>query len=223
VRVLSLPGLPLIEPGVSWMVAAAVGAVVLGAGAGVGLWVRRRLVLVTVMGSSMEPILFSGDRVLVHRRGLARVRRGQIVVLEPPLPDGARHAGTGPALLADRLWNIKRVVALPGDPVPPGVPAVGVPRACRGSAGRPGRQPGQCGLAPARVLPRRRPARRHSSARLRSGRAQRSCPSGDGAKRKSLHERCNDRAGRSPVGSARAEGDRHGGHAGGRVRDLLLR
>jgi signal peptidase I len=115
------------------MVAAAVGAVVLGAGAGVGLWVRHRLVLVTVVGSSMEPTLFSGDRVLVHRRGLARVRRGQIVVLEPPLPDGARHAGTGPALLADRLWNIKRVVALPGDPVPPGVPAVGaaprVPRA----------------------------------------------------------------------------------------------
>jgi signal peptidase I len=114
--------------------------------AGAALWARRRLVLVTVDGSSMEPTLFSGDRVLVHRRGLARVRRGQIVVLEPPAPEGARHAapwtvtGSAPGWVPatgdsdHRHWNIKRVIALPGDPVPPTVTNVGgVQRVPRGA------------------------------------------------------------------------------------------
>lgn len=74
------------------------------------LWVRRRLVLVTVQGTSMEPTLHPGDRVLVHRRPLSRVRRGDVVVIEPP------HARL-------RGWHIKRVLALPGDPVPAGIPA----------------------------------------------------------------------------------------------------
>lgn len=74
------------------------------------LWVRRRLVLVTVEGTSMEPTLHPGDRVLVHRRPLSRVRRGDVVVIEPP--DRRR-----------REWHIKRVLALPGDPVPRGIPA----------------------------------------------------------------------------------------------------
>ena len=97
-----------------WIVTAGVGAVALIAV--MGLWARHRLVLVTVMGSSMEPTLFSGDRVLVHRRGLAGVRRGQLVVLEPPLPDGVHLVD--PASRVRHRWNIKRVVALPGDPVP---------------------------------------------------------------------------------------------------------
>lgn len=82
----------------------------------VALWVRRRLVLVTVNGSSMEPTLLPGDRVLVRRRPLSRVRRGDVVVIEPP---GTSVGG----------WHIKRVLALPGDPVPAGIPTpVGVRR-----------------------------------------------------------------------------------------------
>lgn len=99
-----------------------VGAGLVGASiAGAALWARRRLVLVTVDGSSMEPTLSPGDRVLVHRRGLARVRRGDIVVLEPPLSAGVSRFGAAPTALDDRRWNIKRAVALPGDPVPPTV------------------------------------------------------------------------------------------------------
>jgi signal peptidase I len=105
------------------MAASGLGVVALAGG--LALWMRRRLVLVTVRGSSMEPTLFPGDRVLVHRRGLARVRRGQVVVLEPPLPGGRHRTGTAAASLDHRLWNIKRVVALPGDPIPAGVPNVG--------------------------------------------------------------------------------------------------
>lgn len=108
----------------NWIVTAGFGAIALTVG--VGLWARHRLVLVTVVGSSMEPTLFPGDRVLVRRRrGLARVRRGQLVVLEPPL-DGTRlRVDTGRTALDQRLWNIKRAVALPGDPVPPGMTRVG--------------------------------------------------------------------------------------------------
>jgi signal peptidase I len=108
---------------VTWVLAAGLGAVALIVG--IGLWARGRLVLVTVVGSSMEPTLFPSDRVLVHRRGLARVRRGQLVVLGPPSPDGIRCVDAAGASLDRHLWNIKRAVALPGDPVPPGVTKVG--------------------------------------------------------------------------------------------------
>ncbi|GAB3435531.1 hypothetical protein GCM10027569_87840 [Flindersiella endophytica] len=73
----------------------------------------------------MEPTLFPGDRVLVHRRGIARVRRGQLVVLEPPPLDGVHRVYAGDAPVDHRPWNIKRAVALPGDPVPPSVTQVG--------------------------------------------------------------------------------------------------
>ncbi|WP_052852675.1 S26 family signal peptidase [Streptomyces avicenniae] len=89
----------------------------LGAGAGV-LRIRRQWTVVTVEGTSMLPTYEPGDRVLVRRRGLARVRTGDVVVLEPPADSPFRPSEAG----ADgRNWNIKRVVALPGDPVPPGV------------------------------------------------------------------------------------------------------
>ncbi|WP_372505979.1 S24/S26 family peptidase [Actinomadura madurae] len=48
-------------------------------------WGQRSLVVVTVHGTSMMPTLRDGDRVLVRRRPLPHVRRGDIVVLEPPL------------------------------------------------------------------------------------------------------------------------------------------
>jgi len=87
------------------------------------LVLRARLVAVLVQGDSMEPTLRPGDRVLVRRMPLRRVRRGQLVVFAPP-PDL-------PTTLDNPLWLVKRVVALPGDTVPSEVPAL---RA--GAAGR---------------------------------------------------------------------------------------
>ncbi len=62
----------------------------------------RRLLLVTVRGHSMEPTYRERDRVLVLRG--TRPLRGRVIVLVNP------HA-------ADSLL-IKRVLAIPGDPVP---------------------------------------------------------------------------------------------------------
>lgn len=77
--------------------------------------VRRCLLLVTVVESSMEPALHSGDRILIRRVSGAGLRRGQIAVV--------RRAGGSSGLV------IKRVAAVPGDPVPPEVlPAVGTTR-----------------------------------------------------------------------------------------------
>ena len=70
---------------------------------GVG-WLRRRWLLVTVTGASMHPTLMPGDRVLVRRASSGRIRAGQIVVM------------------ADEVGLIiKRVAAVAGDPVPPGM------------------------------------------------------------------------------------------------------
>jgi signal peptidase I len=74
---------------------------------GTWVWLRRRLFTVTVRGLSMRPALQPGDRVLARRVPLAAVRAGQIVVVAAP--DG--DAGVP--------WLIKRVAAVPGDPVPP--------------------------------------------------------------------------------------------------------
>ena len=73
---------------------------------------RRRYVYATVTSESMMPTLRVGDRVLVRRTPAERVRVGDVVVLTRP-------AGGGPG------WVVKRVVALPGDPVPhSGFPAL---------------------------------------------------------------------------------------------------
>jgi signal peptidase I len=84
--------------------------------------VKRRLVVVTVRGASMEPAHHDGDRVLVRRD--APLLRGAVIVVErptlrahwplPPVPPTA-----GPAEVSARQWMIKRIAALPGDPVPP--------------------------------------------------------------------------------------------------------
>ncbi len=83
---------------------------------GAALIAHRRLVLVSVTGTSMEPTLRHGDRILVRRRRPADVRRGDIAVLAAP------DAAQGPEWHC-LGWHVKRVVALPGDQVPPGVPA----------------------------------------------------------------------------------------------------
>ncbi|QIS07982.1 S26 family signal peptidase [Nocardia arthritidis] len=68
---------------------------------------RRELVAVTVRGASMEPAYRNGDRVLV-RRGVLPAR-GEVVVVE---------LHSEPCECAVRKWMIKRVAAVPGDPVP---------------------------------------------------------------------------------------------------------
>ncbi|OPC77599.1 signal peptidase I [Embleya scabrispora] len=69
---------------------------------------RSRLALVRVTGTSMAPTFADGDRVLVDCA--APVRRGDVVVFRNPTA----------ALGADRdpRWLVKRVAAVPGDPVP---------------------------------------------------------------------------------------------------------
>ena len=68
-------------------------------------WARHRWTVVTVRGASMTPTMQDGDRVLVRRCASSDLRPGQIVVASPPGPRRSE-------------WNVKRAVALPGDPVP---------------------------------------------------------------------------------------------------------
>ena len=85
-----------------------------GAAAGLaGLaWLRHRLLVVTVTGTSMQPAFQPGDRVLV-RRAAGRVRVGAVLIFAEPPP--------GPG----ESWVVKRVAAVAGDAVPTGVrPAV---------------------------------------------------------------------------------------------------
>ncbi|MFI1379950.1 S26 family signal peptidase [Embleya sp. NPDC020886] len=102
---------------------------------GAALAARRRLIVITVAGASMEPTYRSGDRVLVRRpgrRGHADPAAGRVVVAEwrppsgdPPGEPGPTRATSGrPAVGAPpqaRGRMIKRVVAGPGDPVPRGL------------------------------------------------------------------------------------------------------
>ncbi len=91
-------------------------AVVVVAVVGWLVTLRRRLIEVTVRGVSMEPTYFSGDRLLVRRSRLERVRTGQVVVVQGgPGKPGDPTAG--------RL--VKRAVAVPGDPVPSQIPVPG--------------------------------------------------------------------------------------------------
>ncbi|GAA1828666.1 hypothetical protein GCM10009682_54580 [Luedemannella flava] len=89
-------------------VAAVVGVGTLGL-----VWLRRSWMVLDVTGTSMEPTYLSGTRLLAVRG--ARVRRGQAVVLEHQGPDAAQRPPGG----SDYL--VKRLAALPGDPVPPSV------------------------------------------------------------------------------------------------------
>lgn len=89
--------------------------------AGFGVWMmRRRLVIVTVRGASMEPTLHHGDRLLIRVLPPSRLSTGQVVVL----------AGRGGA----HDWIIKRLAAMPGEPVPhnrvPAIPDARVPGGC---------------------------------------------------------------------------------------------
>ncbi|OLF19243.1 S26 family signal peptidase [Actinophytocola xanthii] len=97
--------------------------VALGAVAAAGLtWAVRRCVVVTVRGHSMAPTYGDGDRVLALRTAPHRLVAGDVVVSWLPglAVDRAREP-------RDRPWVIKRVAAVPGDPLP-GAPGERVPR-----------------------------------------------------------------------------------------------
>lgn len=80
-------------------------------------WLRARVVVVRVEGGSMEPALHTDDRVVVRRHRPDRLRSGQIVVLErPDLQDRWVWSGTRLSVRRHR-WIVKRLVAMPGDPV----------------------------------------------------------------------------------------------------------
>ncbi|MFE7120298.1 S26 family signal peptidase [Streptomyces sp. NPDC057654] len=105
----------------AWGMAGSVPALVVTAVLAAVRAAERRLVSVDVSGDSMEPAFHEGDRVLAHRRTVPT--RGAVVVVErppyrAPWPD-APVARTAPAhVICARHWFIKRVAAVPGDPVP---------------------------------------------------------------------------------------------------------
>jgi signal peptidase I len=83
-----------------------------------------RYTIAIVHGSSMEPTLWAGDRLLVRRCPLAKLRRGDIVVVREqaargPNPDSAAWAYAASAMPPPPRFLVKRAVAVPGDPVPP--------------------------------------------------------------------------------------------------------
>ncbi|GIJ56231.1 S26 family signal peptidase [Virgisporangium aurantiacum] len=86
--------------------------------------VRRRYLVVTVVGPSMTPTFHDGDRVLVRRRDGLRCRTGDVVVLRAPEQPGWRDRPPE--------WHLKRVAAVAGEPVP-----AAVERACGQPSGSP--------------------------------------------------------------------------------------
>ncbi|WP_333735812.1 S26 family signal peptidase [Streptomyces sp. IBSBF 2806] len=105
----------------TWLIAAAaMTAVLLAAARATLAWVRRAVVLVLVHGRSMSPAYLPGDWVVGRRVAAARLRRGDVVIVDMP-PTGRAPEGHTPL---GRL-TIKRIAALPGDALPAGVPGGG--------------------------------------------------------------------------------------------------
>ena len=102
---------------------ATVGAALIGlALIGMALFrhVRRRYVVVVVVGTSMLPTYAPGDRVLVRWESGVPARGDVVVVRKPDVSQGwptvpASSARGGPL---GRRWLIKRVAATGGDPWP---------------------------------------------------------------------------------------------------------
>ncbi|MFF9340241.1 MULTISPECIES: S26 family signal peptidase [unclassified Streptomyces] len=106
-------------------------AVALGLGIGAGLLLvpaamavvqARRRIRVTVDGGSMAPALAPGQTVVARRGATGRLRTGQIVVLLKPTAPGAWEWPRPTGRPHRQPLLVKRLAALPGDPLPPGVP-----------------------------------------------------------------------------------------------------
>lgn len=102
------------------------------------LWVRRRLLRVEIIGRSMNPTFAPGDKVFARRVGLSQLRTGDVVVVEgvPTTRESLtayRDSRVTSYQVVERNdtfigltpatahWVIKRVAALPGEPVPESV------------------------------------------------------------------------------------------------------
>jgi signal peptidase I len=95
---------------------------------------RAVLVIVRVDGGSMRPAYEPDDRVLVRRCAAGRLRSGHVVVFERPDElTGWSELPSPDGRVSGRQWYLKRVAAVPGEPVPaavlgaPGVAAGTVP------------------------------------------------------------------------------------------------
>lgn len=89
-----------------------VALLIVALGTAAAAWgVRRRLLVVTVRGRSMQPTLWAGDRVLVRRATGARVDPGRIGVF-------AASRRLHPRLSPVETFVIKRILAVPGQVVP---------------------------------------------------------------------------------------------------------
>ncbi|TDC05358.1 hypothetical protein E1267_19790 [Nonomuraea longispora] len=81
------------------------GACALGGLALLVVRLRATYMVARVHGESMAPTLTDGDRLLSRRTRLGALGHGQIAIVRNPLPAGGK-------------FLVKRVAALPGDPVP---------------------------------------------------------------------------------------------------------
>ncbi|SED36013.1 Signal peptidase, peptidase S26 [Streptomyces sp. 2224.1] len=116
-------GAALTGPTLGWAWGALLGtpAALLGTALAAARLLGRRVVRVTVRGRSMEPGYHDGDQVLVERG--ATPSPGHVVVIERQAPEGQwrqppLRPADGPGEVQGRHWIIKRVAAVPGDPVP---------------------------------------------------------------------------------------------------------
>jgi signal peptidase I len=112
-----------------WAGATLVFAALVAALAVVARVATRRLVIVTVDGPSMEPAMSAGDRLVARRVPGGDLRVGQVAVTERPRnADGWQWPARDPTRRGRHRWMIKRIAAVPGDPVPSDVlDAIGSP------------------------------------------------------------------------------------------------
>src|SRR5580704_19059054 len=98
----------------SWWLTA---AICFALAASFAVFLRRKYLVISVVGSSMRPALQPGDRVLVRRGPLASLQPGMIVVMHD-WPESLQ-AGQASGWLENPIsWLIKRLAAGPGDPIP---------------------------------------------------------------------------------------------------------
>jgi len=115
--------LPLAEAAWWSVTCCAVLAIALSLSAVASVLLGRRMVVVVVRGASMEPTYHDNDSVLVRRTPVVAI--GQVVVVEKPTIGADWRTpliqATDSGVPAGREWLIKRVAAVPGDPVPAGM------------------------------------------------------------------------------------------------------